>query len=185
MPCAISISGCFRTKSATSAPERSTKSWARSRASPCAVRPASASSAPTAWRCFAERSPTTQLSRRRRGACARRGRRRSIWSWAVDRVLAADDPLEEARAIHDEQIAIDAAIAENGLELIAEGRAHSHALQHRVAGDRRRRHGARRHHRGAARREEAARLRKRNASAAAGLALELSGAAAKPASMRC
>ncbi len=42
-------------------------------------------------------------------------------AWAVDRVLAADDPLREARAIHDEQIAIDAAIAENGLELIPKG----------------------------------------------------------------
>src|SRR5579863_3181562 len=40
-------------------------------------------------------------------------------AWAVDRVLAAADPLREARAIHDEQMAIDAAIAENGLELIA------------------------------------------------------------------
>jgi methylthioribose-1-phosphate isomerase len=38
--------------------------------------------------------------------------------WAVDRVLAAADPLEEARAIHDEQIAIDGAIASHGLELI-------------------------------------------------------------------
>jgi methylthioribose-1-phosphate isomerase len=38
--------------------------------------------------------------------------------WAVDRVLAAADPLEEARAIHDEQIAIDDAIAGYGLELI-------------------------------------------------------------------
>ncbi len=39
-------------------------------------------------------------------------------AWAVDRVLAAEDPLEEARAIHREQIAIDEAIAANGLELI-------------------------------------------------------------------
>ncbi len=42
-------------------------------------------------------------------------------AWAVDRVLAAADPLEEARAIHQEQIAIDAAIAEHGLELIGKG----------------------------------------------------------------
>jgi methylthioribose-1-phosphate isomerase len=42
-------------------------------------------------------------------------------AWAVDRVLAADDPLEEARAIHNEQIAVDAAIAENGLALIPKG----------------------------------------------------------------
>jgi methylthioribose-1-phosphate isomerase len=42
-------------------------------------------------------------------------------SWAVDRVLAATDPLEEARAIHREQIAIDDAIATNGLELIPKG----------------------------------------------------------------
>jgi methylthioribose-1-phosphate isomerase len=41
--------------------------------------------------------------------------------WAVDRVLAAADPLAEARAIHDEQIAIDNAIAGHGLELIRKG----------------------------------------------------------------
>jgi methylthioribose-1-phosphate isomerase len=40
-------------------------------------------------------------------------------AWAVDRVVAAEDPLAEARAIHEEQVAIDAAIAENGLELIS------------------------------------------------------------------
>lgn len=39
-------------------------------------------------------------------------------SWAVDRVLAAADPLAEARAIHEEQVEIDALIGENGLELI-------------------------------------------------------------------
>ncbi len=39
-------------------------------------------------------------------------------AWAVDRVAQARDPLAEARAIHEEQIAIDAAIAINGLELI-------------------------------------------------------------------
>jgi methylthioribose-1-phosphate isomerase len=42
-------------------------------------------------------------------------------SWAVDRALAAEDPLREARAIHHEQIAVDAAIATNGLELIPKG----------------------------------------------------------------
>ncbi len=42
-------------------------------------------------------------------------------AWAVDRVLAASDPLREARAIHDEQIAVDAAIAEHGLALIPKG----------------------------------------------------------------
>jgi methylthioribose-1-phosphate isomerase len=42
-------------------------------------------------------------------------------AWAVDRVLAAEDPLQEARAIHAEQIAVDAAIAANGLELIPKG----------------------------------------------------------------
>lgn len=41
--------------------------------------------------------------------------------WAVDRVLAAADPLEEAQAIHAEQVAIDAAIATNGFELIPKG----------------------------------------------------------------
>jgi methylthioribose-1-phosphate isomerase len=40
-------------------------------------------------------------------------------AWAVDRVLAANDPLGEARRIHEEQIAIDAAIATNGLELVS------------------------------------------------------------------
>ncbi|HEY6486839.1 MAG TPA: S-methyl-5-thioribose-1-phosphate isomerase [Candidatus Cybelea sp.] len=39
-------------------------------------------------------------------------------AWAVDRVLAAADPLAEARAIHEEQIEIDALIGENGLELV-------------------------------------------------------------------
>ncbi len=39
-------------------------------------------------------------------------------AWAVDRVLAAGDALKEAKLIHEEQIAIDAAIAENGFELI-------------------------------------------------------------------
>jgi methylthioribose-1-phosphate isomerase len=39
-------------------------------------------------------------------------------AWAVDRVLAANDALAEARAIHEEQIAIDAALAENGFELV-------------------------------------------------------------------
>ena len=42
-------------------------------------------------------------------------------AWAVDRVLAATDPLREARAIHEEQIAIDAAIGDNGLALIPKG----------------------------------------------------------------
>jgi methylthioribose-1-phosphate isomerase len=42
-------------------------------------------------------------------------------AWAVDRALASADPLKEARAIHEEQIAIDAAIADNGLELIRKG----------------------------------------------------------------
>jgi methylthioribose-1-phosphate isomerase len=42
-------------------------------------------------------------------------------AWAVDRVVGAADPLREARAIHDEQIAIDAAIAEHGLALIPKG----------------------------------------------------------------
>lgn len=42
-------------------------------------------------------------------------------AWAVDQVLAAKDPLHEARRIHDEQIAIDAAIATNGLELVRKG----------------------------------------------------------------
>jgi methylthioribose-1-phosphate isomerase len=39
-------------------------------------------------------------------------------AWAVDRVLASDDMLAQARAIHDEQIAMDVAIAAAGQELI-------------------------------------------------------------------
>ncbi|MBV9699689.1 MAG: S-methyl-5-thioribose-1-phosphate isomerase [Candidatus Eremiobacteraeota bacterium] len=42
-------------------------------------------------------------------------------AWAVDRVLQAANALREARAIHDEQIAIDDAIGANGLELIPKG----------------------------------------------------------------
>ncbi len=42
-------------------------------------------------------------------------------AWAVDRVLGAPDPVEEARAIHNEQIAIDAAIGAHGLELVRKG----------------------------------------------------------------
>lgn len=38
--------------------------------------------------------------------------------WAVDRVLAADDMLAEAHAIHREQIAMDRAIADAGLDVI-------------------------------------------------------------------
>ncbi len=40
-------------------------------------------------------------------------------AWAVDRVLAAGDMLAEAQAIAAEQVRIDAAIAEHGLDLIA------------------------------------------------------------------
>ncbi len=39
-------------------------------------------------------------------------------AWAVDRVLGSSDMLAEAKAIHREQIAMDAAIADAGLELI-------------------------------------------------------------------
>ena len=42
-------------------------------------------------------------------------------AWAVDRVLGASDMLAEARAIHREQIEMDAAIARAGLELIPHG----------------------------------------------------------------
>lgn len=42
-------------------------------------------------------------------------------AWAVNRVLAAADPLEEAHAIHEEQKAIDEAMAANGIELIPKG----------------------------------------------------------------
>lgn len=39
-------------------------------------------------------------------------------TWAVDRVLAAEDMLKEARAIHREQIAMDRAIGDAALDLI-------------------------------------------------------------------
>jgi methylthioribose-1-phosphate isomerase len=39
-------------------------------------------------------------------------------AWAIDRVLRASDMLDEAHAIAAEQVRIDAAIGENGLELI-------------------------------------------------------------------
>ncbi len=39
-------------------------------------------------------------------------------AWAVDRVLAAENMLAEAEAIHREQIAMDAAMADAGLDLI-------------------------------------------------------------------
>ncbi|MEO9170814.1 MAG: S-methyl-5-thioribose-1-phosphate isomerase, partial [Candidatus Baltobacteraceae bacterium] len=39
-------------------------------------------------------------------------------AWAVDRVLAAGDMIAEAQAIHREQIAMDRAIADAGLDLI-------------------------------------------------------------------
>jgi methylthioribose-1-phosphate isomerase len=39
-------------------------------------------------------------------------------AWAVDRVLAAPDMLAEAQAIHSEQVAMDEAIADSGLELV-------------------------------------------------------------------
>jgi methylthioribose-1-phosphate isomerase len=42
-------------------------------------------------------------------------------AWAVDRVLAAADMRTEAQAIHREQLAMDAAIADAGLELIRKG----------------------------------------------------------------
>jgi methylthioribose-1-phosphate isomerase len=42
-------------------------------------------------------------------------------AWAVDRVSASADPLAEARAIHEEQRALDAAIADAGLALIPDG----------------------------------------------------------------
>jgi methylthioribose-1-phosphate isomerase len=42
-------------------------------------------------------------------------------AWAVERVCASADPLAEAQSIAREQIAIDAAIGENGLELIPKG----------------------------------------------------------------
>lgn len=41
--------------------------------------------------------------------------------WAVDRVASSANPLEEAREIHKEQIAMDAAIGAHGLDLIAKG----------------------------------------------------------------
>jgi len=48
-------------------------------------------------------------------------------AWAVDRVLASTDMLAEARAIHREQVAMDAAIADAGLDLIPK---HAKILTH-------------------------------------------------------
>ncbi len=42
-------------------------------------------------------------------------------AWAVDRVLASENILAEALAIHAEQRSIDAAIGENGISLFAKG----------------------------------------------------------------
>jgi methylthioribose-1-phosphate isomerase len=42
-------------------------------------------------------------------------------AWAVDRVLAAEDMRAEATAIHREQLAMDSAIADAGLDLIPKG----------------------------------------------------------------
>jgi methylthioribose-1-phosphate isomerase len=42
-------------------------------------------------------------------------------AWAVDRVAAADAPLDEAHAIAREQLAVDDAISANGLELVPKG----------------------------------------------------------------
>jgi methylthioribose-1-phosphate isomerase len=39
-------------------------------------------------------------------------------AWAVDRVLAAADPLQEAKRIHERQIAVDEAIGRYGLQLV-------------------------------------------------------------------
>jgi methylthioribose-1-phosphate isomerase len=47
--------------------------------------------------------------------------------WAVDRVMAAPDMLAEARAIHDEQRAMDERIARAGAELIPQN---AHVLTH-------------------------------------------------------
>jgi methylthioribose-1-phosphate isomerase len=48
-------------------------------------------------------------------------------SWAVDQVVAADDPLRAARELHAEQRAVDAAIAANGAALMpAEGAVITH-----------------------------------------------------------
>ncbi|MBV8373835.1 MAG: S-methyl-5-thioribose-1-phosphate isomerase [Candidatus Eremiobacteraeota bacterium] len=48
-------------------------------------------------------------------------------AWAVDRVLRATDMLAEAHAIANEQVRIDDAIADNGLDLIAK---HARILTH-------------------------------------------------------
>ena len=82
------------------------------------MRRVSASLPPTASPRYVEASLTTQSFLPPRSASAARGPTAVNLSWAVDRVLAAADPLAEARAIHEEQVEIDALIGENGLELI-------------------------------------------------------------------
>ena len=42
-------------------------------------------------------------------------------AWAVDRALESSDPLATARAIHEEQVVVDDALAANGLALIPKG----------------------------------------------------------------
>jgi methylthioribose-1-phosphate isomerase len=60
-------------------------------------------------------------------------------AWAVDRVLAAErgEHLAEARAIHDEQRAVDRAIGEHGAALFPNDRSRSDPLQYGAARDRR------------------------------------------------
>ena len=174
---AISISACSRARCATSEPEASTISSTRFGRLLCAGRRASASLLRTASRCCA-----TSLSEGAEfDAAARRLREARPTAvnlaWAVDRVLASRERAAGGQRNSREQIAIDAAIGNSGVELIRQRRADRHALQHRAAGDRRRGHRARRRSRGAARRKEAARLRRRDAAAVARRAAELSRAA--------
>ena len=133
MPCSISISGCFRTKCATSAPDASTTSIGAIKS--LAVRGAPCIGVFGAYGvALLRRTIADERAFARGGAARPRGAPdgRQSWPGPSTAFSRAADPLEEARAIHDEQIAIDAAIADNGLELIRERRARSHALQHRA-----------------------------------------------------
>ena len=126
MPCCMSISVCFRPKSATSEHGRSTTSRAQSKL----ARARRAVHRRVFWRLRRGAAVAKRVIADGYGLCARgeacpRGAPdgRSIWrgSWIA---LLASKPIQAERSAlrsTGEQIAIDAAIADNGLELIRKG----------------------------------------------------------------